>query len=160
MSFEKKIQTVDTMIRSRASRKRHFLKDNSRMRAEKEISVGRGGSKARTPDIYIYIIFAKKLDESRLGLCRRPRYLKQKPFLVCRHVAASFSVSISTCGMTLDTNFPTKRDNKSKPLKENKDFDLVQIKTSTLFSFRQRIKTCVRGPYLFKKKVTSKEKVG
>ena len=26
-------------------------------------------------------ILAKKLDDSRLGLCRRPRYLKQKPFL-------------------------------------------------------------------------------
>ena len=123
------------MIRTRASRKgRHFLKDKLKDEGRKGIVVGRGGSKARTPDMYIYIYIyiyilslQKNLDESRLGLCRRPRYLKQKPFLVCRHVAASFSISISTCGMTLDTNFPTKRDNKSKPLKENKDFDLVQL---------------------------------
>ena len=110
------------------------------MRAEKECCRKRGLKSKNAGYIYIFIYIhiyiytyiyilslQKKLEESRLGLCRRPRYLKQKPFLVCRHVAVLFSVSISTCGMTLDTNFPTKRDNKSKPLKENKDFDLVQL---------------------------------
>ena len=37
-------------------------------------------------------------------------------------------VFISTCGMALDTNFPTKRD-KSKLLKENNDFGFVHLYT-------------------------------
>ena len=49
-------------------------------------------------------------------------------FCVCHHAPASFSVFISTCGMALDTNFPTKRD-KSKLLKENKDFGFVHLYT-------------------------------
>lgn len=60
VSFEKKIQgefrpTVDTMIRTRASRKTRFLKkDNSRMRAEKECCRKRGLEKQERY-IYIYI---------------------------------------------------------------------------------------------------------
>ena len=93
VSLEKNIQSefrqaVDTMIR-RPSRKRRFLKkDNSKMRALfKRNAAGRGGWKRKKAGY----ILAKKLNDARGSLCRRPRYLKPKPFLVFVTIAGSFS---------------------------------------------------------------------